>query len=70
MLNLENFPMLNSQNNMDDEALMDAYLDKIKHEYKDAWTEENWEEVIKSVTKLIFYSISYLSEFAFAQIRK
>ena len=29
----------------DQEAIMDAYLDKIKNEYKDAWTEDNWEEV-------------------------
>lgn len=28
----------------DEEAIMDAYLDKIKNEYKDQWTEENWEE--------------------------
>jgi tetratricopeptide (TPR) repeat protein len=25
------------------EAILDAYLDKIKNEYKDAWTEQNWE---------------------------
>lgn len=30
----------------ENDAIMDAYLDKIKHEYKDGWTEENWEEVI------------------------
>lgn len=29
----------------DEEAILDAYLDKIKNEYKDTWTEENWEEV-------------------------
>jgi hypothetical protein len=23
---------------------MDRFLDKIKNEYKDGWTEENWEE--------------------------
>merc|ERR1719468_42525 len=28
----------------ENDAIMDAYLDKIKHEYKDGWTEENWEE--------------------------
>ena len=30
----------------ENEANMDAFLDKIKNEYKDGWTEENWEEVI------------------------
>ena len=29
----------------DEEAVMDAYLEKIKDEYKDGWTEDNWEEV-------------------------
>ena len=24
---------------------LDAFLDKIKNEYKDGWTENNWEEV-------------------------
>jgi hypothetical protein len=28
-----------------DEADMDLFLDKIKNEYKDGWTEDNWEEV-------------------------
>ena len=32
-------------NEDDEEALMDAYLEKIKNEYKDGWTEDNWEEV-------------------------
>lgn len=29
----------------EDEEIMDQFLDKIKNEYKDAWTEENWEQV-------------------------
>lgn len=29
----------------EDEEILDLFLDKIKNEYKDAWTEENWEEV-------------------------
>jgi hypothetical protein len=29
----------------EEERLLDQYLDKIKNEYKDGWTEENWEEV-------------------------
>ena len=40
----------------EDEALMDAYLDKIKNEYKDAWTEENWEEVIIVLCRIILYN--------------
>lgn len=31
----------------EDEEIMDQFLDKIKNEYKDAWTEENWEQVRK-----------------------
>lgn len=30
---------------LDDEAALDMFLDKINNEYKDGWTEENWEEV-------------------------
>jgi hypothetical protein len=30
---------------LETEADLDLFLDKIKTEYKDAWTEENWEEV-------------------------
>jgi hypothetical protein len=29
---------------LSEEADLDLFLDKIKKEYKDAWTEENWEE--------------------------
>ena len=28
----------------DEEADLDLFLNKIKNEYKDAWTEDNWEE--------------------------
>lgn len=28
-----------------DEDTLDLFLEKIKNEYKDGWTEENWEEV-------------------------
>ncbi len=50
MLHLSDLPdstgALNVQSNHDDEeALMDAYLEKIRTEYKDGWTEDNWEEV-------------------------
>jgi hypothetical protein len=31
----------------EDDLILDNYLDKIKNEYKDGWTEENWEEVLK-----------------------
>ena len=30
---------------LETEEELDLFLDKIKNEYKDAWTEENWEEV-------------------------
>ena len=29
----------------DFEAYEDAFLEKVKKEYKDSWTEENWEKV-------------------------
>jgi hypothetical protein len=32
---------------LETEADLDLFLDKIKTEYKDGWTEENWEEVSK-----------------------
>ncbi len=35
----------NNASGMINEEDFDEYLDKIKREYKDAWTEENWEEV-------------------------
>jgi hypothetical protein len=35
----------NSKNSMlETEEELDLFLDKIKNEYKDGWTEENWEE--------------------------
>lgn len=43
----------------ENDAIMDAYLDKIKYEYKDGWTEENWEEVIKC----FFFQLSWLHYF-------
>ena len=33
---------MTADSNVDDEV--DAFLDKIAREYKDGWTEENWEE--------------------------
>ena len=31
-------------NMLETEEELDLFLDKIKNEYKDGWTEENWEE--------------------------
>lgn len=28
-----------------DDKDLDAFLDKIKNEYKDGWSEDNWEKV-------------------------
>jgi hypothetical protein len=36
---------------LETEADLDLFLDKIKTEYKDGWTEENWEEVFKYLLK-------------------
>ena len=35
----------NNASGMMTEEQLDEYLDKIKTEYKDGWTEENWEQV-------------------------
>ena len=40
--------MTQTKPTVEDEAEFDMFLDKIKNEYKDAWTEENWEEVLKN----------------------
>jgi hypothetical protein len=44
--------MTQSKPTLEDEADFDTFLDKIKNEYKDAWTEENWEEVLTNFKKL------------------
>ena len=45
--------------NLEDDDF-DIFLDKIKTDYKDSWTEENWEEVSKPnnyKTYLIIFNI-------------
>ena len=44
------------------DADMDAFLDKIKYEYKDGWTEENWEEVLRLVLQILTASNKYFSQ--------
>lgn len=33
------------QQTQEDEDVLDQFLDKIKNEYKDKWSEDNWEQV-------------------------
>jgi hypothetical protein len=40
--------MAQTKPTLEDEAEFDLFLDKIKNEYKDTWTEENWEEVLEN----------------------
>lgn len=47
MQNLPSLPGMPDSKDMTEEEVMDAYLEKIKMEYKDGWTEENWEEEIE-----------------------
>lgn len=35
------------QSTQEDEDILDQFLDKIKNEYKDTWSEDNWEQVRK-----------------------
>ena len=50
MTGLNDPPAANPAVEEDYEAYEDAFLEKVKSEYKDGWTEANWEEVCSVIS--------------------